>query len=798
MSLHAIGLGNMTVKSALDQPFSAEIELIDVGSTPLPGVKVGLAAPENFEEIGLERTAILSLLSFKIIRNAQGKFIILVQSQERMTEPYMEVVVDLIWPKGQLYKAYTVLLDPPGYQLVSTTAQSSPAHYKKVNKHTYEPGVVNKSIITTVEHNPVELNDNKKKATYGPTVTNENVWQIAQRYKTSEVILPQVVLAIVGANPEAFKDGNLNGLNVGVRLVIPATEEILQIPSDLATGEVMAHDKAWNEKTTIIHVLTPPYMNGQLANTTTPIQHFKIPMIPRQVVQSGDAQAASAQVIPIETALPIIHSNQLQTIQNNTQPQASEQYSTTKAELSITTAAVESVRESNALLMEQLRLLQEQNKKLQQQIEQREKQLEKMRNEMNVLMKERLAVASQASSINSSGSLLGYWPLFLLLIAAVGGGGCAYWYLRSRQQEKNKTSPYLTDITREPQSFVPLVDPAPLKTDETSGSSKLAPDSTLTERKDKEPITDTDVSIHEPVEQKMDVSDEEINNEQDVFASKTESKSEQEQLTDKPSEPPVVDMPLTFEKEQLQPAAEPIQSSLMDVSDVTIKPINEVADPESVPFESVQEEAQVDFGENKYQPSFNEPISEEDSSNHDLLEFESGLHELIAEKTNAQKNNALMDDEIDRGLDFVLSLDEYVTDSDNKVAASDDAVEAISLENSEDNQERKSDISDVECRDPELEQSITEFFVEPAEENNEENTIFNEAQVSSETVMQNDASDPLKSTKALNTLLDLAKTYIGMEDFASARHSLDEVLEFGSEAQKEEAIRLLAQINDVI
>ncbi|WP_367274391.1 FimV/HubP family polar landmark protein [uncultured Legionella sp.] len=64
--------------------------------------------------------------------------------------------------------------------------------------------------------------------------------------------------------------------------------------------------------------------------------------------------------------------------------------------------------------------------------------------------------------------------------------------------------------------------------------------------------------------------------------------------------------------------------------------------------------------------------------------------------------------------------------------------------------------------------------------------------------MQNDASDPLKSTKALNTLLDLAKTYIGMEDFASARHSLDEVLEFGSEAQKEEAIRLLAQINDVI
>ncbi len=52
----------------------------------------------------------------------------------------------------------------------------------------------------------------------------------------------------------------------------------------------------------------------------------------------------------------------------------------------------------------------------------------------------------------------------------------------------------------------------------------------------------------------------------------------------------------------------------------------------------------------------------------------------------------------------------------------------------------------------------------------------------------------LKNKKALDTLLALARTYIGMEDIESALHSLNEVMEHGSQSQKAEAQSLIDEI----
>ncbi|WP_052117635.1 type IV pilus assembly protein FimV [Legionella norrlandica] len=408
MSLYGLGLGEMRVQSSLDQPFSAEIELIDVGNDPLAGIKASLADPEQFELVGLERATVLTFLKFQVEKNTKGEPVIKVISTERMTEPYMEIVVDLTWPKGQLYKAYTVLLDPPGYQLGFTTAQSKPVYYKKKLSTYNEPGVIEKTVVTTVDRSPVSKDDSKKKATYGPTVTNENVWQIAQRYKTSKLILPQVVLAIVGANPDAFKNGNLNGLKVGVRLLIPSSEEIAKVPSELAIEEVMAHDKAWNEQTSINHVLAPPYINGQIVKATpqTQTKGSQIPVIPKFTMAMVPNQQKLPQLTSNNISMPIETFTQQQPAQNS-KAQTMEQDEKIKAEISITTAAVESVRESNALLMEQLRMLQDQNKKLQEKLDKRDKEIELLHSQIQVLLKKRQAVASQASSLPTNDQSIG-------------------------------------------------------------------------------------------------------------------------------------------------------------------------------------------------------------------------------------------------------------------------------------------------------------------------------------------------------------------------------------------------------
>ena len=838
LSLNAIGLGEMTIKSSLDQPFVAEIELIDVGSAPLIGIKVGVADPEYFERVGIEPLAVLSLLNFKIEKNEKGKLVIQVKSLERITEPYMELVVDLTWPSGQLYKAYTVFLDPPGYQLVSTRAQSSPTYYaKKVRKNT-EPGVIEKTVITSIENNPVhdKLIDGKKQTTYGPTITNENVWQIAHRYKTSQLILPQVVLAIVGANPDAFKEGNLNGLQVGVRLIIPSTEDILQVPVELSTQEVMAHDNAWNEKTTINHVLMPPYTNGQETNavpvisSNSQINYSEIPAIPKFTIQALlPAQGTAYKYISTNSSASVANTNQQQPIQNVTSPTL-ELDSTIKAEISITTAAVEAVRESNALLMEQLHLLQDQNKKLQSQLDKRDKEIALIQSKMKVLMKQRRAVASQANTSISTDHSSSIWPL-LLLLALAAGGAFAYWYFKLREEEVNEELP-LSNKSIEPKPFIAPVEPISQNSEGSTSlqslalsksnltgenefadqSSKVKNESVIAENKE----NDNSVSIESSKKTKniLDNADPALEPDlsEKIQEMSTSSEINMEKLQEEPAkEEPAKEEPAKEEPVKEEPVKEePVKEEPVKEESVKEEPVKE---------ELVKEEPVIDFKTETdlhYAPSTEEsellPEGQLDDtktdetqprhvqSTNDLLEFESGLDQLIPEVSDSKATKSKEESNEDTGLEFVSSLTEDQNIKQSIKAEEQEAEFNLDLESDDSslNQEPEQ-APDIELKNTEIDQAIADFFVEKDQEITiEETELSKESSIDAKVPAQvnDDTKNPLKSKTALNTLLDLAKTYVGMDDLESARSSLEEVIEHGSESQKIEAQKLLDELKD--
>ena len=50
----AVGLGQLRADSAINQPLSVRIQLIDLGSTPLEEVEIAVAAGENFERLGVD------------------------------------------------------------------------------------------------------------------------------------------------------------------------------------------------------------------------------------------------------------------------------------------------------------------------------------------------------------------------------------------------------------------------------------------------------------------------------------------------------------------------------------------------------------------------------------------------------------------------------------------------------------------------------------------------------------------------------------------------------------------------
>ena len=73
---HALGLGDISLKSALNQPLDAEIELLEVRDLDGNEVLPSLAAVEEFNKVGVDRPYFLTDLKFTPVLKSNGKSVI--------------------------------------------------------------------------------------------------------------------------------------------------------------------------------------------------------------------------------------------------------------------------------------------------------------------------------------------------------------------------------------------------------------------------------------------------------------------------------------------------------------------------------------------------------------------------------------------------------------------------------------------------------------------------------------------------------------------------------------------------
>ncbi len=109
---HALGLGEIKVDSALNQPLRAEIAVLAASPDEVIDIVAKLADEQAFERLGISREYILSKLQFKpAVRD--GVPVILVTTKKPVKEPFLDFLLEVRWPKGRLLREYTILLDPP-------------------------------------------------------------------------------------------------------------------------------------------------------------------------------------------------------------------------------------------------------------------------------------------------------------------------------------------------------------------------------------------------------------------------------------------------------------------------------------------------------------------------------------------------------------------------------------------------------------------------------------------------------------------------------------------------------------
>ncbi len=109
----ALGLGEIKLRSALEEPFDAEIELTSVSKSVLKSLQVKLGSKEDFARVGIKPVPAVNLLQFKVVEKPGGKAVIHVTTSEPIHDPYLNFLVEANWGRGRVLREYTVLLDPP-------------------------------------------------------------------------------------------------------------------------------------------------------------------------------------------------------------------------------------------------------------------------------------------------------------------------------------------------------------------------------------------------------------------------------------------------------------------------------------------------------------------------------------------------------------------------------------------------------------------------------------------------------------------------------------------------------------
>ena len=123
----ALGLGELTLKSTQNQPLLAEIELLDIKDLTAAEVVPSLAPPEEFTKAGVQRPAFLNDLRFTSVINPEGKSVLRVTSTQPLSEPFVKFLVQVMWPNGRLLRDYSVLLDPAKFSPQTAAAASASA-----------------------------------------------------------------------------------------------------------------------------------------------------------------------------------------------------------------------------------------------------------------------------------------------------------------------------------------------------------------------------------------------------------------------------------------------------------------------------------------------------------------------------------------------------------------------------------------------------------------------------------------------------------------------------------------------
>lgn len=242
---HTLGIGDIKLLSSLNQNLNAVISLVESAGEKASDIKVHLASPDKFDEAGVPWTPFLSKIKFTTVVSANGSVVIRLSSDVAVKEPFLDFLLEVSWPKGSLYREFTVLVDPPDAYKQTTVPIAARSESYETEQGIFPVHPVLKRQQTGTGKSSGGARE------YGPIEKNDTLWKIAERAgRWDGVSVEQMMIALYEENPRAFYQENMNALLIGKILKIPDRKAALKFSRNQALAELNRQTNAWKNRLT--------------------------------------------------------------------------------------------------------------------------------------------------------------------------------------------------------------------------------------------------------------------------------------------------------------------------------------------------------------------------------------------------------------------------------------------------------------------------------------------------------------------------------------------------------------------
>jgi pilus assembly protein FimV len=242
----ALGLGDIESSSHLNQPLRARIELLSSAPADASQIQVRLASPDVFNRVGVARPDFLANLHFTPTVQG-GKPVILVTSDSPMQEPFVNFLLEVSWPQGQLLKEYTVMLDPPVMLQPGNTVAGGEAAVRAEPK---SAGTVRRPSAPDAQAGAAPAQQAASAASGRNTYRvkpGDTLFRVASRLQRPGLSNEQMMMALFRANPGAFISRNINNLRSGVNLKAPSAGDVGSTTRAEARRQIRQQNAEWRE-----------------------------------------------------------------------------------------------------------------------------------------------------------------------------------------------------------------------------------------------------------------------------------------------------------------------------------------------------------------------------------------------------------------------------------------------------------------------------------------------------------------------------------------------------------------------